>query len=262
MSRGCECAASLCVYLGLVIVGIFLSLCMPFTVDAEAEPADIHLAGTPCTDFSSRGNMQGFMGKTATHFFAWLAQRLRIQEPIIIQENVAGFITDVLQQAAGHLYDVQCVLLDPYQLGWPIGRVRKYTIMKHKIKAGYMRQPLSIFTHMFMRPPAPTCVDNMPAWDMFLIAGPRELEEELLWASQRPQSTWQDSDDTSLDPLAARSFHQVLTSTEQTFLTKYQAKAPSQVFQLNQNPDVMATVSETGRMFTIIKNAGLLWCLD
>ena len=208
--------------------------------------------------------MQGFMGKTATHFFAWLSQRLRLQEPLVIQENVAAFGTEVLQKAAGHIYDIQCVILDPYQLGWPVGRVRKYTVMKHRIKAGYMRQPLTIFTQMFMRPPAPAFDEGTPLWDMFLVAGPRELQEELCWASQRPQSSWQepeDSSDTGLNPLDVSSFYSVLTATEQTFLATYQQKARSQVYQLNQNPDVCGTISEMGRMFTIIKNAGLLWCL-
>ena len=101
---------------------------------------------------------------------------------------------------------------------------------------------------------------------MFLIALPSELHAELLWAASRPSSGWRHAEECAreLDPLddsTYGSYWQVLTSTETKFVDKYRQLAAGQVYQINQNPDIMATFSEHAKMFTLIKNAGVLWQL-
>ena len=212
--------------------------------------------------------MDGLQGKTVSFLFAWLAQRLQIQEAYIVQENVERVVTRTLEDALGCLYYVDHAILDPFELGWPIARRRKYTILRHKLKTGAMAQPLSSFARLFLRPPCPV-VDNMPAWDMFFIAGPRELREELLWAGSRPQSLVrevgeEENEADQPDPFDSShqgAFWKALTKSERNFLSTYQAMCPGQIYQLNQNPEVTAVISDTNRMFTVIKNAGTLWWL-
>ena len=62
------------------------------------------------------------------------------------------------------------------------------------------------------------------------------------------------------DRPASGAFLRVLTKTEQHVLEIYRDKHPGQVFQLNQSPGEFAKYSDTTHLFTLIKNAGLLWC--
>ena len=50
--------------------------------------AHLHVAGTPCTDWSQRGLMQKAEGCTWKAFLAWIARRWDYQEACLIQENV------------------------------------------------------------------------------------------------------------------------------------------------------------------------------
>ena len=242
-------------------------MCAP--VLSKAKCAHIHIAGTPCTDFSTRGSLQGLEGKTTEHLFAWIGHRLLLQEPFIVQENVLGFVTSVLVETMGHLYSIEVIVLDPTLLGWPVARQRKYTLMKHKGKTGPMAKPLNEFGRLFLRPPGAGQArwddwwgDKRPVWDVFFVAGPRELQAELLWASSRPQSCWkEDATDNNErpSPLDQQSFFNVLTVSEREFLAKYIPSAPQQVYQLNQNPDVTGSVSNDDHLATLIKNSGVLW---
>ena len=107
----------------------------------QAKEVDAHVAGTPCVDFSSRGNRQGLTGKSCAALLAWMGQRLRIQETFVIQENVTSFPTDVLQRVLGKVYFIDVVLLDPNSFGWPIARKRKFTLLRHRLKTGAVTQP-------------------------------------------------------------------------------------------------------------------------
>ena len=231
--------------------------------------ANLHIAGTPCTDFSPRGAMKGLLGVTTGYLFCWMLQRLLLEDDYALQENVASFTTRIISDTLGHMYHVEQTLLDPRDYGWPVARVRKYTVLMHKAKTGAMRQPLNVFARLFHRSPIAeaTSSANTPAWDIFLIAGPSELKQELMWAASRPHSSCKEdssSSGTELDPLDSTSngsFWQALTPSEQGFLQGYQLKWPGQVFQLNQNPAVTATTSEQTHLATLIKNSGILWQL-
>ena len=241
------------------------------TRTCQAKEADLHVAGTPCVDFSSRGSRQGLAGKTSAALIAWIGQRLRIQEAFIIQENVPSFPTDILQKVLGQVYFIDVVVLDPHAFGWPIARKRKFTLLRHRLKTGAVTQPLNMFCELFLREPPVQFADGRPAWEVFLVATPHELMEELLWAAGRPQASCgrdsqRDGDveaGPALDPLCDRSdgsFWKVLTPAEQDFLQQYKATTPGQMYQLNQSPKV-AHPSDDAKMCTLIKNAGIMWKL-
>ena len=242
--------------------------------NCKVESADLHIAGTPCTDFSARGHQLGLEGPTTGLLFCWLILRILLQDKYVLQENVVSFVTDVIAAVLGRLYFIDQIVLDAKCLGWPVSRKRKYTLLRHRYKTGTMAQPLNVFSKLFLQDP----VDVQPAWQIFFVAGPRELREELLWAAQRPSSTWNDSPESGLlvpamclerDGSEVNNsydgehgiFWQVLTDSERSKLRQFQKLAPGQIFQLNQDPDVTAPCSSNSHMFTIIKNAGVLWQL-
>ena len=251
----------------------------------EAQPADLHVAGTPCIDFSPRGQKKGLCGPTTGHLFCWLALRLLLEDAYVIQENVPAFATHVLAAVLGHMYHVDTALLDPFELGWPIVRKRRYTVLRHKTKTGAMTQPLHQWSRLFIRQyiPEDNGVDGVgvPDWDVFLVAGPVELREELLWAAGRSQSQWQwnDTQETQetqddenhgngntqparlnpLDPTPLGPFWRALNKGEQEHLELYRTLSQGQVFQLNQDPDFGANISTARHLRTLIKNSGILW---
>ena len=225
----------------------------------------MHIAGTPCVDFSLKGKQLQLRGQATGHLFVWLGQRLRLQEPLIIQENVPQFDPAIINDILGHLYTQDSIVLDPYELGWPIARRRRCTIPRHRGKSGPAAAPLNMLSKLFLSEPLIETREGEPAWDPFFVAGCSELRGELLWAASRPQTSWSGSTSSeSLDPRDTTTFMSTLTSTEQKYLCEYRAlpNASGQIYQLNQNPSAVATMSSDKKMLTLIKNAGVLWSLD
>lgn len=223
---------------------------------------DIHVAGTTCTAYSKKGNQNGLEDITVCDLMAWIAERRRIQEKLIIQENVDDFPSQKFIEWLGDLYDIQVTILDPSDLGWGIRRRRKYHILRHKVKLGPMSCPLNIFSGLFITNEEKTVLEpnGLPQWDMYFVATPEELQDELDWASSRDsvvvangvQLSWKD-----MTP--GGSFEVSLNKTEHINLQKYRDAFPQQVYQLNQNFDVQATRSSDQFLPTVIKNAGILW---
>eukprot|EP00959_Pyramimonas_sp_CCMP1952_P433774 9083439-Pyramimonas_sp.AAC.1 len=65
----------------------------------ELHRADIHIAGTPCPDWSPQQNQRlGEHGPTSLAYYAWCATRRLIQEPGILHENVPEFPVSCLER--------------------------------------------------------------------------------------------------------------------------------------------------------------------
>lgn len=95
------------------------------------------------------------------------------------------------------------------------------------------------------------------------MASAQELKSELEWASQRGQSL-AEGDNISekwMQMGPEGSFFQRLNKSERKHLLNYMDAFPGHVYQLNQNPSVTATHSTNEHMFTLIRNAGVLWIL-
>eukprot|EP00959_Pyramimonas_sp_CCMP1952_P142084 2974228-Pyramimonas_sp.AAC.1 len=69
------------------------------------ERARIHIAGTPCPDWSPQQNdRDGMSGCTILPFYVWCAQRRLLQESGILRENVEGFpVALLVQNLGGHV---------------------------------------------------------------------------------------------------------------------------------------------------------------
>ena len=235
-------------------------------------PARLHIAGTPCTDFSLRGTQAGWQGPTFLAFLCWVCMRLDQQEETCIQENVKEFDTTLLQALVGHLYCLEVCQLNPSSFGFPVERERKWTIMRHKYKTKAWKQPFSIFTKLFVGNVGCgfSFPDKRPPWDAFFSARPDDLFRELEWACNRPESraggknpfaTLQDFlGALESDGKAVReAFLLSLTSTELEFLQGYRASKPYMAYSLNQNPQFSETTSSWATLHTVIRNGGVTW---
>ena len=231
----------------------------------DAEEADFHIAGTVCTAFSKKGNHQMLDDVTVLDLLGWVAHRRLIQEPILGQENVDDFPSNRFLQWLGDLYDVQVVVLDPADFGWSIRRRRKYHLFRHKYKAGPASCPLHMFVNIFITEEEKQLAkkkskSQLPDWDMFFVAPPQDLTDELDWAASRPSVI----DKPNLnwkDMTPGGCFELCLNKFETDQLISYRETFPLQCYQLNQSFDQQATRSTDAFLSTIIKNAGIIWSL-
>ena len=84
-------------------------------------------AGTPCIAWSDMGLGEGLDAESTGHFLIWAGIRLRLQEPVIILENVLNFPRWLLIEVLP-MYFMDFVTLTPAMLGWPISRERQYCV--------------------------------------------------------------------------------------------------------------------------------------
>ena len=87
----------------------------------------IHLAGSPCVDYSEMGNGEGVAGHTIAYFLTWAAIRRKVQEPVIIHECVREFCEWLLLDELP-MYFIDYIVLSPSDLGWPIARQRSWCV--------------------------------------------------------------------------------------------------------------------------------------
>lgn len=86
------------------------------------------VAGMSCVHFSTAGDIMGLAGEgTANPCLVWIEERRHRLEPFFIIECVfAHGLLTLIHQRLGHLYDIQHVTFDVYDLGEPIHRSRMY----------------------------------------------------------------------------------------------------------------------------------------
>jgi site-specific DNA-cytosine methylase len=97
-----------------------------------AERALLHVAGTPCVDYSNIGKRSGILGGGMLPFLAWVGQRRRLQEAAILRENVQQFAQELLEKFLGDLYVIQSSVFKSAVLGRACDRERRLTWMLHK----------------------------------------------------------------------------------------------------------------------------------
>jgi site-specific DNA-cytosine methylase len=178
----------------------------------KARRAKLHIAGTPCVDFSTRGLQAKENGPTLVFLLCWIAMRIMLQEMLVIQENVADFTTNLLLQWLGHLYHIDVCILCPSACGWPVARRRKYTVLRHRYKTRCYETPFNIFSSLFsmsMFFGVHTWDEDIaPFWDVFFVASQEELLEEKQWGQSRPESRYKAMTGTP------HTFYECLTAKE------------------------------------------------
>ncbi len=77
---------------------------------------------------------KGTLGTACLAFLGWAGQRLVNEEELIVHENVESFPVTVLEQCLP-IYVCHSLILNPVDLGWPVRRPRRITILIHRSKA-------------------------------------------------------------------------------------------------------------------------------
>jgi len=154
--------------------------------ECETERADVHVAGSPCVDFTLFNNdAMELQGPMLAVFMAWISQRRRLQEPFILHENVVGIhtssTTTPIEQGLGDMYVVQTVIMDAFELGHPVSRERRLTWLLHKAHVRVAPStPWPESKCLFLR-----ILDPSVTYHIYLVAGEHELQADLDWCKCR-----------------------------------------------------------------------------
>ncbi|CAE7405505.1 unnamed protein product, partial [Symbiodinium necroappetens] len=234
-----------------------IAYCEKCSRNCKVSEADLHVGGTPCVDFSSRGQQDQLDGKTTTSLLAFVAMRREIQEPFFVQENVQSFPDEFLSSMLSDLYELQSCVLDPEcTFGWPVARRRKYVVGRHKTKTVPWHMRLDDFIRAIGCDAKVAADGTVPPWDIFFVASGEELRSELLWAGNRPTSNAalesEEGDESD-------TFKNSLSAMEKRFLHGYEALCRDRCYSLGQDPRDFANYSTWGCMRTLIKNAGIIY---
>jgi site-specific DNA-cytosine methylase len=111
--------------------------------------ADLHIAGSPCQDFSVLGSRAQISGSRSLPFYCWCRQRLHIREPFILHENVVAFGTQHVDDCLASEYSVvRRWELCPSLFGWASKRRRQFVILVHKAVLLSDIIPANFSTHL------------------------------------------------------------------------------------------------------------------
>lgn len=155
--------------------------------------AHLHIAGTPCVDFSAMNSKRKqISGDKNKLWYAWVCHRRALMEPVWLHENVVQFGLEHLEKDLGDLYFVFRIALCSLALGWPSRRKRQFTV-------GILK---SLFSTLVRAPSAwPYDFEHLESFvrDIFgrrftysmleyCQAAPEEIAGEIEWARGRPLS--------------------------------------------------------------------------
>jgi site-specific DNA-cytosine methylase len=227
--------------------------------------ASMHIAGTPCVEWSSMGPRTNGNGDTCMIFLVWILMRRVLQETLIIQENSKNFAVDVLVKLLGDMYIIDTTTICPSSLGWPGRRERRWTILILRSAALVATSSLSNVMPLFHD----TCFGK---WTIFLVQEicqalrdklqsefdelkakrissssddtlngvyalpPDERRSELKWARSRPSSRHRQCHVTSTDN--GPCWEASLSEREIEYLDIYHSRPGSHLkcHFLHQNP--------------------------
>eukprot|EP00969_Alexandrium_andersonii_P203630 8997740-Alexandrium_andersonii.AAC.1 len=97
--------------------------------ECVAMSADLHEAGSPCTDYSSMGAGLRCEGPCLKYFLQWVNQRRKLQDRVILHENVPRMGTHELRELLGDKYYMERAVVSPTELGWASVRQRQITVL-------------------------------------------------------------------------------------------------------------------------------------
>ena len=210
---------------------------------------------------------------------AWVAQRRALEEPIVVHENVKQYPVAFLEYFLGDKYLVHTCLLNAKDLGWPVTRVRRITLLLHKSKIRTILRPWPDIASACCRR------ECMTTWRGFLCSSNQEFQEELRWAQNRAGSLFRldtllDAPQLRMEPgkpeeetaakrkLAAEldvywnksAFTKALTFFELQNLKNYVVLYPGErVYSLGQDALTHKQMSSGTHLHTLIKNVGMLF---
>lgn len=160
-------------------------VCHPTCRACRIETADLHIAGTPCVDFSSFNNdPRGVQGPTMYVYIIWVALRTILNEPFVLHEIVPGkngSSIRPLEKLLADRYIIATVVFDAYKCGHPCHRERRLTWMTHKSKVVVEPStPWPSYPEQFYRDLSEQCT-----YHIYMLASDELLRDDLAWCSSR-----------------------------------------------------------------------------
>ena len=214
----------------------------------KLKTSTLHVAGSPCTDFSNLGKKQETEGKTTCDTSAWVGTVRQLEHVVVQLENV---VSDALLQMIygllSDLYHCDKTVESPEFMGFPVRRVRMFIIFRHRYKMLAAAVPMANFTRRFHKV-------VMFTWHSYMVENELERKSELEWAFTRPSKKACQSVDDVWEALTIYKQDTVKVYREQV------ADHEQCAFSLNQNPACFRGRSSTSRILhTVVKNFGLVW---
>ena len=137
----------------------------------QLQKSRVHVAGTPCKDFSTQNNGRpGLGGKTSKHLFIWMALMKVLLPLIIICENVVGFPPQLLRTFLP-MCALKTVVLDKFNFGHCFQPVRRYTTL-HLCTVVSLVRDLDPIKDVVGRGRSPSHV-----WQQYLVASDAEMRQ-------------------------------------------------------------------------------------
>ena len=219
-------------------------------------------------------------GEAFLALLCWVSCRRTHQEKVVIQENVRSFPVAILTDLLSDIYEIQHVIINPADHGFPSERPRQWIVMRHRTKTSSWGCPLTAWVQMFQSPTLfglyATVEAWMPGWSIYFQndeTSASYLYADLLWAFSRSDSdghgegcsfkTLEEFKHALLHDYESvqKEFYRGLNQTEKDVLIEYKSLSPDMCYSLNQNPGFGATTSTWECLHTVIKNAGIIWKL-
>ena len=218
-----------------------VAFCDTCNADCRCSTARVHAAGSSCVDFTPQGGRQRSWGPTFGAMVLWLSHRCQLMEDFIFHENVVQHDISLMLAVLANFYVVVSIVLDPQNMGFPVCRPRKLSLMVHKrLFAGFI-YPLSYFARLCQR-------EARINWDKFLLATSEQVAADLEWSQSRKSSCFKKEKFEALcdqhAPLKSLAEETQMTRSlgreGLDFLAGYRVLCPMNtlaLFFLNQDPD-------------------------
>ena len=237
--------------------------CLAHSCTCRAVRSVGHVAGPPCTDFTSWGRCRRLKGPTVKSLLVWICLVRLLCFAWVVVENVPSWPEDILVRYLGDMYDFSVSLLCGTSFGSTTVRLRKYIVMTLKTQCSLLR-PLTDMTEVLRRRR-----DDSYTWRSLFVAEKDELVAELRWGRARsgcvePCASGSKKKHVAEDAqhgLHQDAFYNALLEIERTRLKQFEAlhDVTNCVCNLTQDPTYCRAASREILLHTLVKNSLLLW---
>ena len=101
----------------------------------------VHVAGFSCTDWSSMGVGEGWLGKTSLVFAQWLAEQMETpDQDFLVTECASKFDVSIFAWLVGERYELTVIHVSPELFGEPTQRNRMCMILLEKSRRQWCLQ--------------------------------------------------------------------------------------------------------------------------
>ena len=148
----------------------------------------VHVAGFSCTDWSSMGYSEGWLGKTSLIFAQWLAEQMETPEQdFLVTECTNNFDAEHFACLVSDRYELTVIHVSPELLGEPTRRNRMYMILLDKSRRQWRLQASAqeVYEKTFRRRPCMNVLEKVRAPDSLV----REFIDKMVAKRKMPPTS-------------------------------------------------------------------------